>query len=85
LITEELLVKTFDRLFLEMQMVVQQNHSTGQMIRESQLRKILTINGSTSEHHDFDADCIEEATWEFMEDEERHPKAKRAVERFQKY
>mmetsp|Transcript_16435 Transcript_16435/g.24852 ORF Transcript_16435/g.24852 Transcript_16435/m.24852 type:complete len:275 (+) Transcript_16435:146-970(+) len=100
IITEELLVKIFDRLFLEMQMVlqqlsqhVQQIQSTGQMIPESQLRKILTSEYERAlmdrqskifEDHDVDADCIEEATWEFMEDEERYPKAKRAVERFQK-
>jgi len=100
LITEELLVKIFDRLFIEMQMVlqqlshqIQQLQSTGQIIPEAQLRKILTSEYERAlmdrqvkifEDHDVDADCIEEATWEFMKDEEKFPKAKRAIERFQK-
>jgi hypothetical protein len=36
------------------------------------------------EEYDIDYDCLEEATWEFMEKEEEFPKVKKAVERFQK-
>jgi len=99
-ITEELVVKIFDRLFLEMQMVLQQlSHQinelqkAGQMIPPAQLRQVLTSEyeralmdrqSKVFDEHDVDADCIEEATWEFLKEEEKYPKAKASVDRFQK-
>lgn len=97
LIDEDLVCKVFDRLFLEMQAVVvqlsqqvQQLQMTGQHIPEAQLRKILTAEFERAlvarqamvfEDHDVDANCLEEATWEFVANEE--PRVVRAVERFQ--
>jgi len=100
IITEDLICKIFDRLFLEMQTVVshlsqqlQQIQMTGQSIPETQVRKLLKgeferalLARQARVFGDFacDADCVEEATWEFLEKEEEYPKVKRAVERFQK-
>jgi len=94
----DLVCKVFDRLFLEMQAVVvqlsqqvQQIQMSGQQIPEAQLRKLLTAEferaltarqAQVYEDHDVDADCIEEATWEFVAKED--PKVVNAVERFQK-
>jgi hypothetical protein len=99
-ITEELVVKIFDRLFIEMQMVmqqlsqkVQQVQMAGQQFHEAQLRKLFTQEferalmakqAQVYEDHDVDAECLEEATWEFLSMEDQHPKVKQAVERFQK-
>ncbi|KAK1745640.1 hypothetical protein QTG54_003564 [Skeletonema marinoi] len=93
-------VAIFDKLFLTMQNVVvqlsqqvQQIQMSGQMIPEAQLRQLLkaeferalvACQAQVFEENDVDADCLEEATWEFMEEEEKYPKVKRAVERFQK-
>eukprot|EP00984_Skeletonema_dohrnii_P037415 scaffold39462_cov161-Skeletonema_dohrnii-CCMP3373.AAC.2 len=93
-------VAIFDKLFLTMQNVVvqlsqqvQQIQMSGQMIPEAQLRQLLKAEFERAlvacqvqvfEENDVDADCLEEATWEFMEEGEKYPKVKRAVERFQK-
>lgn len=90
----------FDKLFLAMQNVVvqlsqqvQQIQMSGQMIPEAQLRGLLkaeferalvACQAQVFEENDVDADCVEEATWEFMEEPDKYPKVKRAVERFQK-
>ena len=66
---------------------------SGQMIPEAQLRQLLKAEFERAlvacqvqvfEENDVDADCLEEATWEFMEEGDKYPKVKRAVERFQK-
>lgn len=98
-ITEDDVVKIFDRLFVEMQSVlqqlgaqIQQIQMSGQQIPEAQLRQLLKTEferalmvkqKSIFEEHDVDEDCLEEATWEFLEKEEEHPRVKKAVERFQ--
>ena len=90
----------FDDLFLHMQSVlsqlsqqIQQIQMSGQMIPEPQLRQLLKAEFERSlkakqteifEKHDVDEDCLREATWEFLEMEEDHPKVKKSVERFQK-
>lgn len=100
LITAEEVTKIFDRLFLEMQGVlaqlsqmVQQIQMSGQVIPEKQLRMMLKAEFERAlmakqtlilEEYDMDYDCLEEATWEFMDKEEEFPKVKKAVERFQK-
>jgi hypothetical protein len=97
-IDEDLVCKIFDRLFLEMQAVivqlsqqVQQIQMSGQHIPEAQLRKLLTAEFERAllarqaqiyEDHNVDAECLEQATWEFIANEE--PRVTRAVERFQK-
>jgi hypothetical protein len=93
-------VAVFDKLFLTMQQKVmqlsqqvQQIEMSGQKIPEKQLRQLLKAEFERAlvacqeqvfEDNDVDADCLEEATWEFMERPEEYPKVKRAVERFQK-
>ena len=93
-------VAIFDKLFMTMQQIVlqlsqqvQQIQMSGQMIPEKQLRQLLkaeferallACQAQVYEENDVDADCLEEATWEFMEEAEKYPKVKRAVERFQK-
>jgi len=100
LITADEVTKIFDRLYLEMNGVlaqlsqmVQQIQMSGQVIPEKQLRMMLkaeferALNAKQTailEEYDMDYDCLEEATWEFMDKEEEHPKVKKAVERFQK-
>jgi hypothetical protein len=99
-ITEEDVCKVFDRLFMEMQAVlaqlsqtIQQIQMSGQVIPEKQLRQILKAEYERAllvkqkqalEEADMDYDCFEEATWEFLDKEEEHPKVKKSVERFQK-
>ena len=99
-ITPDDVVAVFDKLFLTMQQVVlqlsqqvQQLQMAGQVIPEKQLRQLLKAEferallecqAQVFEENDVDADCLEEATWEFMESPEEYPKVKRAVERFQK-
>ena len=99
-ITAEEVTKIFDRLFLEMQGVlaqlsqtVQQIQMSGQHIPEQQLRQLLKQEFQRAltakqkqilDEFEMDEDCLEEATWEFLEMEEEHPKVKKAVERFQK-
>mmetsp|Transcript_17268 Transcript_17268/g.26723 ORF Transcript_17268/g.26723 Transcript_17268/m.26723 type:complete len:292 (-) Transcript_17268:310-1185(-) len=90
----------FDKLFLEMQQVlaqlsqqVQQIQMSGQQIPEAQLRQLLKAEFQRAleakqklvfEEYNVDEDCLEEATWEFMSQEDEYPKVKRTVERFQK-
>lgn len=99
LITPDDVASVFDKLFMQMQQVVlqlsqqvQQIQMSGQVIPEKQLRQLLKseferalqqLQAQVLEEADMDADCLEEATWEFMEDGEKYPKVKRAVERFQ--
>jgi hypothetical protein len=99
-ITPDDVVAVFDKLFLTMQQVVlqlsqqvQQLQMAGQVIPEKQLRQLLKAEferalsecqAQVFEENDVDADCLEEATWEFMDSPEEYPKVKRAVERFQK-
>jgi hypothetical protein len=98
-ITEQDVVKVFDKLFLEMQNLMssiaqqlQQMKMMGHEFPESQLRGLLkselTRNLSVKqqvvlEQYNMDYSCLEEATWEFLEQEHEYPKARRAVERFQ--
>lgn len=93
-------VAVFNDLFLHMQSVVlqlskqiQQIQMAGQSIPEPQLRQLLKAEFERAltakqtpiyEKHDVDADCLEEATWEFMEKPDEYPTVKKAVERFQK-
>jgi hypothetical protein len=99
-ITAEEVCKIFDRLFIEMQAVlaqlsqqVQQIQMSGQVIPEKQLRQLLKGEYERAltmkqqqvfEDFDVDEDCLEEATWEFLEKGEEYPGVKRTVERFQK-
>ena len=99
-ITPDDVVTIFDKLFMTMQQVVlqlsqqvQQIQMTGQVIPEKQLRELLksefqraltSCQAQIFEENDVDADCLEEATWEFMDKPDEYPKVKRAVERFQK-
>ena len=97
-ITQDDVCKIFERLFLEMQGVlaqlsqqVQQIQMQGQQIPEAHLRELLkrefenalTIKqGLVFEEFGVDADCLEEAVWEFMNEEDE--KVVKSVERFQK-
>lgn len=99
-ITADEVVNIFDRLFLEMQAVlaqlsqqVQAIQMSGQQIPERQLRMLLRGEFERAlgikqkiilEEYDMDEDCLEEATWEFLEKESEYPKVKKAVERFQR-
>ena len=99
-ITEQDVCKIFDKLFLEIQGVlsqlmqqIQQLQMAGQMIPEAQLKGILreelvrALNVKQQailEQFDIDYDCLEEATWEFLENEEQYPNVKKSVDRFQK-
>jgi hypothetical protein len=99
-ITADEVVRIFDRLFLEMQAVlaqlsqqVQQIQMSGQHIPEKQLRMLLRGEFERAlgikqnmilQEFDMDEDCLEEATWEFLEKGEENEKVKKAVERFQK-
>lgn len=99
-ITPNEVAKIFDRLFLEMQGVlaqlmqqIQQIQQSGQTIPEAQLKQLLRAEmeralvvkqGMVIEEFDLDLDCLEEATWEFLEKEGKHNDVKKAVERFQK-
>mmetsp|Transcript_77556 Transcript_77556/g.116590 ORF Transcript_77556/g.116590 Transcript_77556/m.116590 type:complete len:277 (+) Transcript_77556:88-918(+) len=99
-ITAEEVVKIFDRLFLEMQAVlaqlsqtVQQIQMQGQQIPEKQLRMMLKGEFERTlgikqkqvlDEYDMDDDCLEEATWEFLESPDQYPKVKISVERFQR-
>ena len=99
-ITPDIVIAVFDKLFMSMQAVVmqlsqqvQQIQMSGQVIPERQLRQLLkaeferallACQGQVYEDNDVDADCLEEATWEFLDSPEEYPKVKRAVERFQK-
>jgi hypothetical protein len=99
-ITEDDVCKIFERLFLEMNNVlaqlsqqIQQVQMSGQHIPEAQIRQILkgeferalmARQGAVFEDFGVDADCLEQAVWEFMADEKEHSKVVKSVERFQK-
>mmetsp|Transcript_6786 Transcript_6786/g.12770 ORF Transcript_6786/g.12770 Transcript_6786/m.12770 type:complete len:280 (+) Transcript_6786:129-968(+) len=90
----------FDDLFLHMQSVlaqlsqqIQQIQMAGQSIPEAQLRQILKSEferallakqKSIFDKHDVDEVCLQEATWEFLNDPDEYPAVKKSVERFQK-
>lgn len=90
----------FDDLFLHMQSVlaqlsqqIQQIQMAGQSIPEAQLRQILKSEferallakqKSIFDKHDVDEECLQEATWEFLENPEDYSGVKKSVERFQK-
>jgi len=93
-------IAVFDDLFIHMQSVlaqlsqqIQQIQMSGQMIPEKQLREIfkaeferalLAKQKSVFEKHDVDEECLRDATWEMLKNEDEYPKVKRSVERFQK-
>lgn len=99
-ITEDDVCKIFDRLFMEMQSVlaslsqqVQQIQMSGQRIPEAQLRQVLVGEFERAlvarqavlfEEFNVDADCLEVAVWEFMEQGEEHASVVKSVERFQR-
>lgn len=90
----------FDRLFLEMQAVlsqlmqqIQAIQMTGQNIPENQLKSLLRLEMERAltvkqkliiDEFGIDYECLEQATWEFLEEEGKYPKVKNSVERFQK-
>ena len=92
-------INIFDTLYVHMQNVVanlsqqiQQIQMTGQSIPEKQLRQLLKAEFERAltakqplvfEEFNVDEDCLREATWEFLQDEEKFPKVKKSVERFQ--
>jgi len=100
IITEEDIAKIFDSLFIQIQQVLQQIgmqltqlERMGHRMPEAQVRQVLIsefernlVIKQEKVFDDFDVDeaCVEEATMEFMSDPEKYPKAKKAVERFQK-
>eukprot|EP00529_Nitzschia_sp_RCC80_P026947 CAMPEP_0113494670 /NCGR_PEP_ID=MMETSP0014_2-20120614/29222_1 /TAXON_ID=2857 /ORGANISM="Nitzschia sp." /LENGTH=289 /DNA_ID=CAMNT_0000388561 /DNA_START=69 /DNA_END=938 /DNA_ORIENTATION=+ /assembly_acc=CAM_ASM_000159 len=100
MITADEVSKIFERLFLEMQAVVaqlsqtvQQIQMSGQVIPEQQLRQLLRSEFERAlsakqklvlDEFGIDYDCLEEATWEFLEKEEEFPQVKKSFERFQK-
>ena len=66
---------------------------SGQQIPEKQLRMLLRGEFERAlgikqkvilDEFDMDEDCLEEATWEFLEKGEEYPKVKSSVERFQR-
>lgn len=97
-ITEQDIVKIFDKFFLEVQHAftqlmnqVQQLQMTGQRIPEAQLqaivrqeleRALLVKQGAIIEDAGIDADCLEAAVWEYLDHGSQ--KVKVAVERLQK-
>ena len=99
-IAEDDVCAIFDQLFVQMQSVlaqlsqqIQQIQMSGQSIPEPQLRQLLrqefdraltSIQDKVFEENDVDEDCLREATWEMLGEPEKYPKAKKAVERFQK-
>ena len=99
-ITADEVVKLFDRLFMEMQAVlaqlsqqIQAMSMQGQQIPEPQIRQILkgeferALDAKQKQvlaEYDMDEDCLEEAVWEFLENEQEFPKVKKSVERFQR-
>jgi hypothetical protein len=100
-ITADEVVQVMDRLFLEMQAVlaalmqqVQAIQMSGTTVPEKQLRgllrgemerALLVKQALVVEAMDMDYECLEQATWEFLEQDEEHPAVKKAVERFQRF
>jgi hypothetical protein len=99
-ITEQDVCKIFDKLFLEIQTAfsqlmqqIQQLQMAGQTIPEAQLQGIMRDELARAlmvkqkiilEQFGIDYDCLEEATWEFLEDEVKYPNVQKSVDRFQK-
>jgi len=97
-ITEQDVCQIFEKLFLVLQQTfgglmqqVQQLQMAGQMIPEDQLqglirqeleRALVAKQSAIVKAAGIDQDCLEEAVWEFLEQE--NPKVKASVERFQK-
>ena len=100
-ITPEEVTKIFDRLFMDLQAVfsqlmqqIQQIQMTGQRIPEAQLqallkgeleRALVSRQKMVLDEFDMDYECLEQATWEFLEEDDKYPKVKVSVERFQKF
>ena len=100
-ITPEEVTKIFDRLFMESQAIfsqlmqqIQQIQMAGQKIPEAQLqalfkqeleRALATRQKMVLDEYDMDYECLEEATWEFLQEEEKYPQVKRSIDRFQKF
>ena len=100
-ITPQEVTKFFDRLFMELQGIfsqlmqqIQQIQMAGQKIPQAQLEALLRQELERAltarqklalEEFDMDYECLEEATWEFLADEEKYPQVKRSVDRFQKF
>jgi hypothetical protein len=66
---------------------------SGQVIPEKQLCQLLKAEFECAltikqkqvlDEFNLEESCLEEATWEFLEDEAKYPKVKMSVERFQK-
>ena len=99
-ITADEVAKCFDRLFMELQGVlsqlmqqIQAIQMSGQQIPEAQLQSLLRAEMERAlqvkqkiicDDMNMDYDCLEEATWEFLQNETEHAQVKRAVDRFQK-
>jgi hypothetical protein len=107
-ITSHEVVQIFDKLHVEMQSVfaqlmqqVQQIKMSGAPVNERQLkglvaaeleRTLLIKQKLVLDEFDIDYDCLEEATWEFLQLEDENkaellhsPLVKKSVERFQKF
>jgi hypothetical protein len=100
-IAPEEVAKVFDKLFMELQQIfsqlmhqIQQIQMAGQNIPQAQLEALLRQELEKAlaarqklllEEMDIDYECLEEATWEFLKDEQKYPQVKRAVDRFQKF
>jgi hypothetical protein len=98
-IQPEDVVIIFDTLYVHMQNVIanlsqqiQQIQMTGQSVPEKQLRQLLKAEFERAllakqtlvfEEYDVDEDCLREATWEFLQEEDKYPKVKKSIERFQ--
>lgn len=99
-ITDDEVCKIFDRLFMDMQAFmanltqqIRQIQMSGQNLPDEQITSILVSEferflgakqAAVFDEFNVDADCLEEAVWEFMDEPERHPKVVKSVERFQR-
>jgi hypothetical protein len=98
-ITADEVAKIFDKLFLEVQHVfsalmqqIQAMQMQGAAMPEAALKQavrselekaVLNRQQQLLAECDMDYDCLEEATWEFLDREAEYPGVKKAVERFQ--
>lgn len=99
-ISEKEVIQFFDQLLLEMNAVLSNIMQQLQAIQmsgqfpESQLKNILCSEMERAltvkqkllvDQMNMDYDCLEEATWEFLKEEEKHPQVKKAVDKFQRF
>jgi len=100
-ITAEEVAQIFDRLFRECQGIFAQLMQNIQMIRmqgqnipeaqvmglvQKEMVNALTVKQAQAlEEFEMDYDCFEQATWEFLEKEDKYPQVVKAVNRFQKF